>query len=1243
MRIRFALMVLMMVVGVNEVKAQNPIADGYYMIASSGGPNNGSSKYTYSASNPENNFYLCPATACYYNTSANTSFLTANNGMPHLTTYKCFAHNTVSDAIWYVTSVTVSNTLYYRFYHVASEKYLTYNTGRKISNNTTRLIVHLEAFTTPDENNTLFIVTASDGKFLIRPKNVTETDKALNVSSDNLDQTNPGSNKGGIQGTIGYYNISGNDVAASYWYFEVPKPDISYNSSDNKIVITHMDENANLYYTDDGDSDPATTQTENTGTTPVEISNVNSSVTIKAIAERSGIVSHVSEIRIVPDATISFGSSPIVYNGSAQEPTVTVKDGDDVISSSEYSVSYSNNNTNAGETVTVTITDNAGGDYIVCGSATFTISPKPLTITANNKTITYGDEPANDGVTYSEFAGTETSSVLTGTLAYAYNYSQYGDVGNYTITPSGLSNSNYDITFAPGTLTVNKKEVTVTSGITASDKTYDGTTDATLDGTGAVIEGKIGNDDLTVLAGSGTFADKNVGTDKTVTINSFTFGGAKAGNYQMAASGHQATAQASITPAPVTVTADAKSKGYGDEDPELTYTTTTLQGSDTKATAFTGALTRAAGQAKGTYAITQGTLASANYEITFIGAVFTITNKTLTITAGSDTKVYDGTALTNNTYTNTALLTGDEIESVTVTGSQTVAGSSNNVPSGAVIKNGNNEDVTANYEITYVNGTLEVTQKALTITAGSDTKEYDGTALTKDTYTNTELATGDAITNVTVAGSQTVAGNSNNVPSAAVIKNAGNEDVTASYNITYANGTLTVTQKALTITAGSDTKVYDGTALIKNTYTNTALATGDEITSVTMTGSQTTVGSSNNVPSAAVIKNASNETVTASYNITYTYGTLEVTRASVTVTADNASKVYGGAEPASFTATVTGLVNNESESLITYTVSRASGENAGNYAITPAGDATQGNYAVIFVAGTFTITTKTIGDGTKVAEGMTITMTDNGSGGYTVTVTDGETTLTKDTHYTLSEENDVVTITGIGNYSGSARLVYATATFATQDAEQGYAAAYVSTMDVLAPASVKVCVVQRVNPSIGTVNLLEIDYIPEGVPVILLANNDQTGFAASPVDFNETTPISDAVRNSNQLQVAPDEPSNPEDATSQHGVLVKDTEAYMFYKGEFVLTQEGVISPGKIFLFNPNYEETSTSSPSPSPARCLLFVFGDDETGIEETQLSTLNSKLSTDTWYTLDGRKLSGKPTQRGLYIVNGKKVLVR
>jgi len=86
-----------------------------------------------------------------------------------------------------------------------------------------------------------------------------------------------------------------------------------------------------------------------------------------------------------------------------------------------------------------------------------------------------------------------------------------------------------------------------------------------------------------------------------------------------------------INPRPVTITADAKSKFFGDPDPALTYQLTagTLVGTD----AFSGALTRDAGEtvAGSPYAITQGSLTlGPNYDITFVGANLVIKAWTLT-------------------------------------------------------------------------------------------------------------------------------------------------------------------------------------------------------------------------------------------------------------------------------------------------------------------------------------------------------------------------------------------------------------------------------------------------------------------------------------------------------------------------------------------------------------------------------------------------------------------------------------
>ncbi|HHW26082.1 MAG TPA: S-layer homology domain-containing protein, partial [Firmicutes bacterium] len=99
-----------------------------------------------------------------------------------------------------------------------------------------------------------------------------------------------------------------------------------------------------------------------------------------------------------------------------------------------------------------------------------------------------------------------------------------------------------------------------------------------------------------------------------------------------------------------------------------------------------------------------------NYSITYGTGTFTITARPLEITAGSASKTYNGEPLTANTYkiTGGGLAEGDKLVSVQITGSQTSVGSSPNKASNAVIKRGE-EDVTANYAITYVDGLLTVT------------------------------------------------------------------------------------------------------------------------------------------------------------------------------------------------------------------------------------------------------------------------------------------------------------------------------------------------------------------------------------------------------------------------------------------------------------------------------------------------------------------------------------------------------
>src|SRR5207248_76767 len=124
------------------------------------------------------------------------------------------------------------------------------------------------------------------------------------------------------------------------------------------------------------------------------------------------------------------------------------------------------------------------------------------------------------------------------------------NVGTYAINLGNLSaGSNYSLVLASTPVTFAITAKSVTGSFTAADEVYDGTTAATI--ASRALSGVVGTDDVTLSGGTATFADKNVGTGKTVTGTGFTLSGAAAGNYTLASS--TLTAAASITAKTLTV------------------------------------------------------------------------------------------------------------------------------------------------------------------------------------------------------------------------------------------------------------------------------------------------------------------------------------------------------------------------------------------------------------------------------------------------------------------------------------------------------------------------------------------------------------------------------------------------------------------------------------------------------------------------------------------------------------------
>ena len=176
----------------------------------------------------------------------------------------------------------------------------------------------------------------------------------------------------------------------------------------------------------------------------------------------------------------------------------------------------------------------------------------------------------------------------------------------------------------------------------------------------------------------------------------------------------------------------------------------------------------------------------------------------ITITADSQSWVYDGKAHTANTYkiSSGSLASGDKLE-VTFKSSSSITnvGSTSNVIEKVLVKNSSGQDVTANYKITKVDGKLTVTKFDITLTAVSDSKDYDGKALNNMNVSATKLANTDHKISVTLqitdAKGNKIQGGPVNVGTYTkkidkyTIKD-GETDVTANYNVKLVDGTLTV-------------------------------------------------------------------------------------------------------------------------------------------------------------------------------------------------------------------------------------------------------------------------------------------------------------------------------------------------------------------------------------------------------------------------------------------------------------------
>ncbi|MFD0763319.1 cadherin-like beta sandwich domain-containing protein [Mucilaginibacter lutimaris] len=421
--------------------------------------------------------------------------------------------------------------------------------------------------------------------------------------------------------------------------------------------------------------------------------------------------------------TITFNTLPAKSYGDADfAPGATASSG--------LTVSYSSDNTAVATivsgqihivgvgTANITASQAGDGNYNAATSViqTLTVSKATVNVTANAQTKVYGN---SDPVLTYTATGVINGDTPTGTLERTTGV----NVGTYAINQGTLSyGTNYNLVYTVANLTINKRPITVLP--VGKTKVY-GSNDPFLNSfqitSGSLAPGDATGDQF------GRATGENVGTYlMTLGTKKFYTGGVVDGtaNYDITVQ----PAYFTITAKPVTVTANAQSKTYGDADPELTYTSTELAYSDT----FTGTLSRNAGEAVGTYAITQGTLAlSGNYELTYVGNSLTINKANLTYVANPATRFYQ---TANPTFTGsvTGFVNGDTQETATsgTLSFTTTATTSSPVGSypingdGLTAANYNFVQAAANSTALTITTSNDATLSAITINAGSLTPAF---------------------------------------------------------------------------------------------------------------------------------------------------------------------------------------------------------------------------------------------------------------------------------------------------------------------------------------------------------------------------------------------------------------------------------------------------------------------------------------------------------------------------------------
>ena len=752
------------------------------------------------------------------------------------------------------------------------------------------------------------------------------------------------------------------------------------------------------------------------------------------------------------------------YDGKVHENKPTVKDNKTdktLVEGTDYTLSYKGDTTNVG-TVTVTIT--GIGNYTGSHDVTYQITKRKVKLTSGSDSKTYDGTPlVKHDVAVSEdgFADGEGAT-------YSYTGTQK-DAGssentfNYALNEGTLA-SNYEITTANGTLTVEAVKAEVKVEITGHTDTvtYDGQVHSVSGYDVTKISNKLYSDTAISFTGTAVVSRIVAGTsymgltaaqfsNTSANFTNVTFvvhdGWLKIDPKSIIPDGPD-TPDEKKTGIEVTKPADSKYDGNVHENkPEVKDTktgATLVEGTD-YTLSYKGDTTNA-----GTVTVT--ITGAGNYTGSH-NVEYQITKRNVTLTSATDSKVYDKTPLTNSNVT----VEGDgfaklEGASYHVTGSQTNVGDSDNEFTYKL----NDDTKDSNYNIEVKFGKLYITtqdgQVIVVITDHKKTYNYDGTEKTVDGY-DVSITEGStyAEADFTFNGNAEVkATEANTYPMGLKASDFTNNNTNYSSVMFVVNdGSLVINPKSI-IPDGPDTpdekktgievtnpedSIYDGLPHVNPlTVTDTKTKTDlEENKDYTLTYSSDVI----NVGTVEVnVKGIGN--YTGEFTKTY-----KITPKEYTVTTESAKKVYDGT---ALTAggKVEGIVSGETVEFTTTGSRTVEGTSKNTYSLKWNGSAIETNYKLAKESiGDLTVTPKSIipdEPDTPDDKKTGITVSNPKDSKYdgqehreVLTVKDTKTgkDLIANKDYTVVYSDDLVNagtvtikVSGLGNYSGSFTKTY---------------------------------------------------------------------------------------------------------------------------------------------------------------------------------------------------------------------------